>query len=277
MKQYDYYAVADRVKLIDERTALENLKRLFPDFSQYKKLSEFWSNCVKRAERNNASIYIPISLLLEYESVHEEFALNYALVWILERIADSEKECYLGIDYMKLDMIGECLISAVEYLSKAQNFLYYDAGYMMHIRYRKDFRHVMDVFIIDENGHLQAKVPTLIDDIATFQYELQVNDYTIPEPLAGTVLSCLHTNFRKWALTQFITEDDRCYMDDTFCIYVDREYLKLSKTKDGWCHYNPIEYFSRKSAFHAFNQLLAYLYDVLPDEDRQLFPFKEQR
>ena len=277
MKQYDYYAVADRVKLIDERTALKNLKRLCPDFSQYTKLFELWDDCVKRAERGNASICIPLSLLMEFESSHEEYALNYALVWLLKRIAEIEKECYLGVDYMKLDMIEECLISAAEYLSKAQNFLYYNAGYVMHIRYRKDFSHKMDFYIVDENGHLQAKASKLIDDIATSRYELQVDDYPIPQPLEEDMLSCLKTTYRDWALTQFVTEDHRCFMDYTFSIYVDPDYLKLPKTKAGWSLYNPIEYFSRKSAFPVFNQLLAYLYNVLPDEDRQLFPFREQR
>ncbi|MBR3045479.1 MAG: hypothetical protein IKI45_13485 [Oscillospiraceae bacterium] len=277
MKQYDYYAVADRVKLIEERTALENLKRLCPDFSQYTRLYELWDDCVKRAERGNASMYIPLSLLMEYESEHEAAALNYAIVWLLKRIADSEKEYYLGIDYMKLDQIEKCLISAAEYLSKAQNFLYYDAGYMMHIRYRKDFHHVLDIYIVDKNGHLQAKVPTQIDDITTFQYELHVDDYPIPQPLEDAMLSCLNTTYRDWVLTQFVTEDDRCFMDYTFSIYVDPDYLKLPKTKEGWSHYNPIEYFSKKSAFPVFNQLLAHLYSVLPDEDRQLFPFTEQR
>lgn len=276
MKQYDYYAVADRVKLIDERTALENLKRLCPDFSQYTKLFELWENSIKRAERSNASLCIPLSLLLEYESDYEEYALNYALVWLLERMADFEKDCYLGIDYVKLNTIEECLISAVEYLSKAQNFLYYDAGYMMHIRYRKDFHHVLDIFIEDENGHLQVKVPTLIDDITTFRYELQVDDYSIPKPLEDAIFTCLNTTYRDWALTQFIHEDDRYSMNYTFSIYVNPDYLKLSKTKEGWSNYDPIEYFSRKSAFPVFNQLLAYLYNVLSDENRQMFPFKEQ-
>lgn len=277
MKEYDYYAVADRVKLIDERTALEHLKRLSPDFSQYREFSEFCSDYVKMAKRSNASLYIPLSIILGYEKEYGEHALSYALVKLLKNLSDNEEEVFLGIDYTDIDRIDKCLISAAEYLSKAHNFQYFDGDYIMHIRYRKDFQHKKDVFIVNDCGHLHAKILTLIDDINTFRYELQIDDITIPEQLAETVLSCIHTKYREYALTQFTSEDDRCYLDDTFCIYVNSEYMNLPKTKDGWCNYNPVEYFGRvnKSSFHEFNQLLAYLYDVFSADDRKMFPFKK--
>ena len=276
MKEYDFYAVADRVQLTDERTALENLKRLLPDYRQYKSFYEFWKECTKRAERNNALLFVPLSLLKEYENEREAFVINYAIVRLLKSLADFEYFIQLGIDYTELDKVEQCIIAAAEYLSKSQEFLYFDLEYIMHIRYRMDFHHVKDIYIIDVDGHLYAKVPTLIDDIDTFRFELQIDDYAIPEQLTEQVLSCLHTKYREWALTQFVTEDDRCFLNNTFSIYVPPEYLELPKSKSGWYSYNPIEYFSQgsKSAFQAFNQLLSFLYDTFSFDDKKLFPFK---
>lgn len=276
MKKYDYYAVADRVQLTDERTALENLKLLFPEYRQYKSFYDFWNGCTKRAERNHAMLSVPLSFLEEYEEEHGAFAINYAIVWLLKSLADCECAIQLGIDYAELDKVEQCLIAAAEYLSKSQEFLYFDSTYIMHIRYKKDFRHIKDIYIVDLDGHLCAKVPTLIDEIDTFRFELQIDNYAIPEQLTEKILSCLHSKYREWALMQFITEDDRCYMNDTFSIYVSPKYLELPKSKDGWYSYNPIEYFplGNKSAFQAFNQLLSFLFDSFSVDDRKLFPFK---
>ena len=102
MKEYDYYAVADRVQLTDERTALESLKRLLPDYRQYKSFYEFWKDCTKRAERNNALLSVPLSLLKEYENEHDAFAINYAIVRLLKSLADFEYAIQLGIDLISL-------------------------------------------------------------------------------------------------------------------------------------------------------------------------------
>ena len=168
MKEYDYYAVADRVQLTDERTALESLKRLLPDYRQYKSFYEFWKDCTKRAERNNSLLSVPLSLLKEYENEHDAFAINYAIVRLLKSLADFEYAIQLGIDYTELDKVEQCIIAAAEYLSKSQEFLYFDSEHIMHIRYRKDYLHVKDIYIVEVDGHLCAKVPTLIDDIALF-------------------------------------------------------------------------------------------------------------
>lgn len=276
MKEYDYYAVADRVQLTDERTALESLKRLLPDYRQYKSFYEFWKDCTKRAERNNALLSVPLSLLKEYENEHDAFAINYVIVRLLKSLADFEYPIQLGIDYTELDKVEQCIIAAAEYLSKSQEFLYFDSEHIMHIRYRKDYLHVKDIYIVEVDGHLCAKVPTLIDDIETFRFELQIEDYAIPEPLTEQVLSCLHTKYREWALTQIVTEDDRYFINNRFCVYVSPEYLELSTPKDNWYSFNPIEYFppGSKSAFHAINQLLSFLFDSFSVEDRKLFPFK---
>lgn len=133
----------------------------------------------------------------------------------------------------------------------------------------------MAIYIDDECGQLRARIPRLIDDIGSFQYELNVDEYIIPKPLTEEVMSCIHNDYRKFALTQIVHEDDRCFMEETFSIYVAPDYLDLLKTKDGYCRYSPIEYFPKddKSAFNEFNDLLAYLYDVLPDDDKRQFPF----
>lgn len=119
MNEIDYYAIADRIKLVDERTASEMLKQVYADYRVCNDFSELWNNCVKRSKRNGTSIYIPFSVLLKIKKEYEEYALNYSVVSLLESISICEEDVFLGIDYTKLDEIEECIISASEYLTKA--------------------------------------------------------------------------------------------------------------------------------------------------------------
>ena len=145
--------------------------------------------------------------------------------------------------------------------------------YIMRIKYRKDFRNDKNVLISCENEQLKAKVLNEITSIADFSCELTVNEFLIPHELSQQVMECLNSNFRSFVLDTTIGEDDRCYMDNAFSIYVPEDNLSLPERKWG---YSPYEYFNagEKSTFAPFNTLMSFIYDNMTDYERELFPVR---
>ena len=272
----DFYSAVDRINLVDERLAYEMMKQNYPNYKNCKTEYEFWKGYIETANKNNIDYYVPFSFLMKYVNNAEKLEYNYAIIRLVHYLTDIDKPVFVGLDFSQYQRFETDLIAVAEYLTKTWKICFFEKKFIMHIKYRKDLGGTKNVFIVKDGEQLKAYVENDIVDVAQFQYDRKTNEYPIPLELSRRVIDCINTDFRKYTLTQQIHEDDRCFMSDSFSIYVPEKYLNLPKTKGGWYHHSPSEYFhsERRSAFPAFNELLSYIYDSMEEYERELFPFK---
>lgn len=274
----DYYAAADRIQLVNERLAYEMMKRNYPNYKNSRSEFDFWKEYSEVAEKDNVDYYVPFSFLMKYSENEGELKYNYALIRLVDYLTDIEQTVYLGLDFSYLTRFEADLIKTAEFLTRRSNLIQsimeiFKQSYIMSITYRKDFRNDKIVLISRENEQLKVKVLNEITSIADLRCELAVNEFLIPHELSQQVIDCLNSSFRNFVLNTTIGEDDRCYMDNAFSIYVSEENLSLPEKEWG---YSPYEYFysGEKSAFSPFNKLMSFIYDNINDHERELFPFK---
>lgn len=273
MTEKDYYAAVDRIQLIDERLAYEMIKLKYPNYKNSRSEYDFWKGYSKVVEKDKAAYYVPFSFLTKFTENIGNLKYNYALVRLVDYLTDIEQPVYLGLDFSKYQKFETDLILAAEYLSELWSIHSIERHYVMHIRYRKDFGNQKNVYVVRENENLIVNVENHIIDIAKFRYDLIVNKYPVTADLTNRLLSCIQNEFREFVLVTSIGEDDRCYMDNAFMIYVPEKNLSLPYKEWG---YSPYEYFyaGEKSAFEPFNELMSFIYDSMNDYERELFPFK---
>ena len=274
----DYYAAADRIQIIAERLAYEMMKRNYPNYKNSRSEFDFWKGYSEVAMKDNIDYYVPFSFLMKYSENEGKLKYNYALIRLVDYLTDIEQPVYLGLDFSYFTQFEADLIKTAEFLTLDSDMIQsimeiFKQGYIMRIKYRKDFRNNKIVLISRENEQLKAKVLNGIVSISDFRCELSVNEFLIPHELSRQAIDCLNSSFRNFVLDTTIGEDDRCYMDNAFSIYVPEENLSLPETEWG---YSPYEYFysGEKSAFAPFNKLMSFIYDHMTDSERDLFPFK---
>lgn len=274
----DYYAAADRIQIIDERLAYDMMKRNYPNYKNSRSEFDFWKGYSEVATKDNIDYYVPFSFLMKYSENEGKLKYNYALIRLVDYLTDIEQPVYLGLDFSYFTQFEADLIKTAEFLTLDSDMIQsimeiFKQGYIMRIKYRKDLRNNKIVLISRENEQLKAKVLNEIVSISDFRCELSVNEFLIPHELSRQAIDCLNSSFRNFVLDTTIGEDDRCYMDNAFSIYVPEENLSLPETEWG---YSPYEYFysGEKSAFAPFNKLMSFIYDHMTDSERDLFPFK---
>lgn len=273
----DYYAAADRIQIIDERLSYEMMNRNYPNYKNSRSEFDFWKGYSEVATKDNIDYYVPFSFLMKYSENEGKLKYNYALIRLVDYLTDIEQPVYLGLDFSYFTQFEADLIKTAEFLTLDSDMIQsimeiFKQGYIMRIKYRKDFRNNKIVLISRENEQLKAKVLNEIVSISDFRCELSVNEFLIPHELSRQAIDCLNSSFRNFVLDTTIGEDDRCYMDNAFSIYVPEENLSLPETEWGYSSY---EYFysGEKSAFAPFNKLMLFIYDHMTDSERDLFPF----
>lgn len=274
MSVKDYFAAADRIILADEWLSYEMVKRYFPNYKSCKTVFDFWERYTKIVRKKNCDYYVPFSFLIKISNYESEVAYNYALIRLVDYLTDIDTPVFIGLNFNAYAQFETDIIKVAEYLTRTNELRIFDEKYIMRIRYRQDFNNIQNVYIVEENDTLTAKVENCIDNIAEFHYEIIINDFQIPKGLSQQVVDCINTSFRKYVLSTTIGEDDRCFLDNAFSIYVPEQILDLPKKRWG---YNPIEYFyaGHKSKFAPFNDLLSFIYDSISDCERKLFPYKQ--
>ena len=269
----DFYAAADRIVLVDERLSYEMMNNNFPNYRNCRTQFEFWEGYTKIVTKKNCDYYVPFSFLIKYSQNEGELAYNYAIIRLIDYLTDINTPVFIGLDFSAYSQFENDIIKVAEYLTRFNELRIFDEKYIMRIGYRQDFRNTQYVYIVEANDTLSAKVESHIVNIAELHYEMKIHDFQIPKELSQQVIECLNTSFRKFVLSTMIGEDDRCYMDNAFSIYVPERNLDLPERRWG---YSPYEYFyaGEKSSFEPFNKLMSFIYDNMTDFERKLFPFK---